>query len=81
MAPTWLLEYKRTVYSQTGEDGIIEKILEIIPDDDKWCVDFGAGDGAAVGRDAGGTTPWVHTGVDTFVTYATRRALAARSRS
>lgn len=44
-APTWLLEYKRNVYSQTGEDGIIEKILELIPDDDKWCVEFGALDG------------------------------------
>lgn len=43
--PTWLSEYKRDVYSQTGEDGIIEKILEIIPERDKWCVEFGALDG------------------------------------
>lgn len=42
---TWLLEYKRDVYSQTGEDGIIDKILEVIPQNDKWCVEFGAGDG------------------------------------
>ena len=42
---TWLLEYRRDVYSQTGEDGIIEKILEIIPQNDKWCVEFGAWDG------------------------------------
>lgn len=42
---TWLLEYKRDVYSQTGEDGIIEKILEVIPNNDKWCVEFGAWDG------------------------------------
>lgn len=42
---TWLLEHKRDVYSQTGEDGIIEKILEIISDNDKWCVEFGAWDG------------------------------------
>ena len=41
----WLLEHKRDVYSQTGEDGIIEKILEIIPENDKWCVEFGAWDG------------------------------------
>lgn len=43
--PTQLLEYKRDVYSQTGEDGIIERILEIIPQNDKWCVEFGAWDG------------------------------------
>ena len=28
-----------------GEDGIIEKILEIIQPDDNWCVEFGAWDG------------------------------------
>jgi hypothetical protein len=44
-ASTWLLEHKRDVYSQTGEDGIIEKILEVIPRNDKWCVEFGAWDG------------------------------------
>lgn len=44
-ASTWLLEYKRDVYSQTGEDGMIEKILEVIPQSDKWCVEFGAWDG------------------------------------
>jgi len=42
---TWLQEYKRNVHSQSGEDGIIEKILEIIPHKDKWCVEFGAWDG------------------------------------
>jgi hypothetical protein len=44
-ASTWLLEHKRDVYSQTGEDGIIEKILETIGDNNKWCVEFGAWDG------------------------------------
>jgi hypothetical protein len=43
--PLWLLDYKRNIFSQTGEDGIIEKILEIIPDKDYWCVEFGAWDG------------------------------------
>ena len=43
--PYWLLEYKRNVFSQTGEDGLIEKIFEIIPDKDYWCVEFGAWDG------------------------------------
>lgn len=43
--PTWLLDYARNVYSQCGEDGIVEKILEIIPQKDQWCVEFGAWDG------------------------------------
>lgn len=43
--PHWLLDYKKNFFSQTGEDGIIEKILEIIPDKDFWCVEFGAWDG------------------------------------
>jgi hypothetical protein len=41
----WLLEYKADVYSQTGEDGIIEAILSRIGDRDHWCVEFGAWDG------------------------------------
>ncbi len=44
-SPRWLLEHKRNVYSQTGEDGIIEKILDVLPQTDKWCVEFGAWDG------------------------------------
>ncbi len=44
-APEWLLEFKDNVYSQTGEDGIIKKILNILPENDKWCVEFGAWDG------------------------------------
>jgi len=43
--PTWLLRYIRKVNSQNGEDGIIEKILEIIPQKSNWCVEFGAWDG------------------------------------
>jgi hypothetical protein len=42
---TWLLDFKADVYSQTGEDGIIKKILETLPKRDKWCVEFGAWDG------------------------------------
>ena len=41
----WLLSYMRNVTSQAGEDGIIEKIFEIIKENDKWCVEFGAWDG------------------------------------
>ena len=44
----WLQDFQRTVYSQTGEDGIIEKILEILPVKDNWCVEFGAWDGMAL---------------------------------
>src|SRR6266566_395581 len=42
---TWLLDFKSNVYSQTGEDGITQKALSILPQTDKWCVEFGAGDG------------------------------------
>jgi len=41
----WLLEFKSNAYSQTGEDGVIAKILEVLPQSDKWCVEFGAWDG------------------------------------
>ncbi len=41
----WLEKFKKNVYSQCGEDGVIEKILEILPDKNKWCVEFGAWDG------------------------------------
>ncbi len=44
-ASTWLLDHKRDFFSQTGEDGIIEKILATLPGHDKWCVEFGAWDG------------------------------------
>jgi hypothetical protein len=44
-SPTWLLEYGRDVYSQTGIDGIVEKILELLQPNDRWCVEFGAWDG------------------------------------
>ena len=43
--PTWLLQHKRDVHSQTGEDGIIEAILSAIGVRDRWCVEFGAWDG------------------------------------
>jgi hypothetical protein len=42
---TWLNQCARTVTAQGGEDGIIEKILEVIADNDKWCVEFGSWDG------------------------------------
>ncbi len=42
---TWLNEFGRNATSQYGEDGIIEKILEVIGENDKWCVEFGSWDG------------------------------------
>jgi len=41
---TWLLDFKSNVYSQTGEDGVIGKILDMLPRNE-WCVEFGAWDG------------------------------------
>jgi hypothetical protein len=43
--PHWLIDFSYNVYSQAGEDGIIIKILEILPENDRWCVEFGAADG------------------------------------
>ncbi len=40
-----LAGYAKNVHSQFGEDGIIAKILEMLPARDKWCVEFGAWDG------------------------------------
>lgn len=40
-----LLQFAKDVASQCGEDGIIEKIFEIVPPDHSYCVEFGAWDG------------------------------------
>jgi len=50
MAPpsAWIKEHKKDVYSQCGEDGIVETILETLPENDKWCVEFGAWDGVSL---------------------------------
>lgn len=40
-----LSQYASNVVSQFGEDGILQKIFEILPDCNKWCVEFGAWDG------------------------------------
>jgi hypothetical protein len=41
----YLHEFAGNITSQTGEDGIREKIFEIIGVRNKWCVEFGAWDG------------------------------------
>jgi hypothetical protein len=40
-----LLEYTKNVTSQRGEDGIIEKIFEVIGTTNRICIEFGAGKG------------------------------------
>lgn len=44
-SPQWLSQFSSNVASQFGEDGIIEKIMQIIGNTNKWCVEFGAWDG------------------------------------
>lgn len=36
---------ERSVYSQFGEDGLIEALLERIGETNRWCFELGAGDG------------------------------------
>jgi hypothetical protein len=43
--PHWLLQHAANKYSQTGEDGVVAKILSLLPELDRWCVEFGAWDG------------------------------------
>lgn len=40
-----LLDYKKNIYSQNGEDGIIQKIFELISAKNRICCEFGAWDG------------------------------------
>lgn len=40
-----LLNYRKNIFSQNGEDGVIEKIFEIIGTGNKTCCEFGAWDG------------------------------------
>ncbi len=41
----WLAAYAANVTSQSGEDGIIAKLFELIGEQSRWCVEFGAWDG------------------------------------
>lgn len=38
----WLLDYRKNVTSQFGEDGILEKIFGLIKSGNHWCVEAGA---------------------------------------
>ncbi len=41
----WLLNHASNVSSQFGEDGVIAKALELLPERNHWCIEFGAWDG------------------------------------
>ena len=41
----WLSEGVENRYSQNGEDGLLVRLLEFLPDADGWCCEFGAWDG------------------------------------
>lgn len=46
-SPTWLLDCRANVFSQNGEDGVLERALAVLPVGslNRWCVEFGAWDG------------------------------------
>lgn len=46
-APRNILNSRKKVYSLEGEEGILEFLLNKIPNKDKWIVEFGACDGIA----------------------------------
>jgi len=41
----WLLRHAQNTCSLSGEDGILQKIFEVLPPGSRWCVEFGAWDG------------------------------------
>jgi len=41
----WLLRSAANKTSLDGEDGILEKVFEVLPPENPWCVEFGAWDG------------------------------------
>ncbi len=56
---SYLRDFKYNRYSQFGEDGIIEKIFELIGTSSKLCVEFGAWDGLKYANTA---LLWKHKG-------------------
>lgn len=45
MSPNWFEQYSKDITSQSGEDGILERIFELISGENRWCCEFGAWDG------------------------------------
>lgn len=44
-SPNWFEQYSNDITSQSGEDGILQRIFELIPGENRWCCEFGAWDG------------------------------------
>ena len=42
MKNNWLLDHRKDVTSEHGEDGILEKIFDVLGSGEKWCVELGA---------------------------------------
>ena len=45
MKNNWLHDHSANIYTQFGEDGIINKILSMLPKTNFVCIDIGAHDG------------------------------------
>lgn len=45
MSSKWLNDFRNDVYSQNGEDGVLQTIFQRIGIHDAWCCEFGAWDG------------------------------------
>lgn len=45
MNSLWLNDHRRNVFSQNGEDGILDALFSRIGHGQRWCVEFGAWDG------------------------------------
>jgi hypothetical protein len=43
--PSNLADFARDEFSQNGEDGILERLFDLLDVDEGWCVEFGAWDG------------------------------------
>lgn len=41
-------KYRRNITSQCGEDGVLERLLALLPDTPKTCLEVGAGDGVTL---------------------------------
>ena len=40
-----LNNFSKSIFSQSGEDGILEKLFDVLNIKNGWCCEFGAGDG------------------------------------
>lgn len=43
-----LYNYEKAIYSQNGEDGVIEEFFSIVTPKSRFCVEFGAFDGYSI---------------------------------